>query len=104
MSPPRGISIMCRKTLSRGVKVIHYDGERILGIELKTRDFIILILCIYIPYECKEFYDDFCFYLDQVKCIIEYANTPYVFVMGDFNSDIIDNKLRWNDHITYVKK
>ena len=40
------------------------------------------------PYECNEFYDDFCFYLDKVKCIIESANTPYVFVMGDFNADI----------------
>ena len=86
--PHGGISIMWRKTLSRGVKIIQYDDERILGIELKTSDFIILILCIYMPYECNEFYDDFCFYLDKVKCIIESANTPYVFVMGDFNADI----------------
>ena len=26
--------------------------------------------------------------LDKVKCIIESANTPYIFVMGDFIADI----------------
>ena len=69
--PHSGISIMWRKTLSCGVKIIQYNDERILGIELKTSDFIILILCIYMTYECNEFYDDFCFYLNKVKCIIE---------------------------------
>ena len=29
-------------------------------------------------YECNEFDDDFCFYLDQVKNIIESAYTPYI--------------------------
>ena len=77
-----GISIMWRKILSRRVKIIQYDDERILGIELKTSDFIILILCIYMPYECNEFYDDFCFYLDKIKCTIESANTPYEFCNG----------------------
>ena len=56
--PHDGISIMWRKTLSRGVKIIQYDDKRILGIELKTSDFIILILCMYMPYECNEFYDN----------------------------------------------
>ena len=33
-------------------------------------------------------YDDYCFYLDKFKCIIESASTPYVFILGDFNSNI----------------
>ena len=66
-----GISIMWRKTISHGVKIIQYDDDRILGIELKTSGFIILILCVYMPYECNDNYDDFCFYLDKVKCITE---------------------------------
>ena len=99
--PHGGISIMWRKTLSRGVKIIQYDDERILGIELKTSDFIILILCIYMPYECNEFYDDFCFYLDKVKCIIESANTPYVFVMGDFNADIKSSSIFGSELIEF---
>ena len=99
--PHGGISIMWRKTLSRGVKIIRYDDERILGIELKTSDFIILILCIYMPYECNELYDDFCFYLDKVKCIIESANTPYVFAMGDFNADIKSSSIFGSELIEF---
>ena len=34
------------------------------------------------------FYDDYIFYLNKIKIIIESANTPYVFVLGDFNADI----------------
>ena len=34
------------------------------------------------------FYDDYNFYLDKIKTIIVSAETPYVFVLGDFNADI----------------
>ena len=44
-------------------------------------------------YECNDKYDDFCFYLDKVKCITESANTPYVFAVGDFNADIKSNSV-----------
>ena len=33
-------------------------------------------------------YDDYCFYLDKFKCFIESANTPYVFILGEFNANI----------------
>ena len=45
--PHDGISIMWRKTLSHSGKIIQYDDERNLGIELKTSGFVILTLCIY---------------------------------------------------------
>ena len=34
------------------------------------------------------FYDDYCFYLNKLQCIIEAANTPYVFILGDYNANI----------------
>ena len=48
----------------------------------------LLLLCVYLPYECDMFYDDYIFYLNKIKIFIESANTPYVFVLGDFNADI----------------
>ena len=47
-----------------------------------------MFLCIYLPYECDMFYDDYCFYLNKLQCIIESANTPHVFILGDYNADI----------------
>ena len=34
------------------------------------------------------FHDDYIFYLNKIKIIIESANTPYVYVLGDINADI----------------
>ena len=47
-----------------------------------------LFLTVYLPYECDKFYDDYCFNLSKLQCIIHYANTPYGFILGDFNADI----------------
>ena len=42
--PHGGIRIMWRKTLSNGVKIVQYDDNRMLGLELKTIDFTLLLL------------------------------------------------------------
>ena len=34
------------------------------------------------------YYDEFCFYLSKLQCITTSSNTPYVFILGDFNADI----------------
>ena len=34
------------------------------------------------------FYNDFCFNLSKLRCIIASSNTPYVFILGDFNASI----------------
>ena len=31
---------------------------------------------------------DYCFYLNNLQCIIESANTPYVLILCDYNADI----------------
>ena len=63
----------------------------VLGLQVKTNDCVFLILCVYLPYECDQFFDDYCFYLDKIRCIIDASNTPYIFVLGDFNgSELIE--------------
>jgi len=86
--PHGGVSIMWRKNLSQYANIIQYDDNRILGLELKTNSHVFLFLSVYLPYECDIFYDDYCFYLNKIQCIIETASTPYTFVLGDFNANI----------------
>ena len=50
---------------------------------MKTSDCVFLFLCLYLPYECDQFYDDYCFYNDKIRSIIDAANTPYIFVLGE---------------------
>ena len=47
------------------------------------------------------FYDDYCFYLDKFKCIIESVNTPYVFILGDFNADILSQSIFGSELIEF---
>ena len=79
---------MGKKSLSQSTNIIKYEDTRILGLEIKCNNAILLFLCVYLPNECDMFYDDYIFYLNKIKIIIESANTPYVFVLGDFNADI----------------
>ena len=86
--PHGGIGILWEKSLSQSTNIIKYEDTRILGLEIECNNAILLFLCVYLPYECDMFYDDYIFYLNKIKIIIESANTPYVYVLGDFNADI----------------
>ena len=83
--PHCGLSIMY---LSNSIKTLQYDDSRIIGIEVQSNDFTLLVLTVYLPYECDMHDDDYCFYLSKLQCIIDSANTPYIFILGDFNADI----------------
>ena len=76
------------KSLSHCVEIEKYDDDRILGLQLKINGCMFLFLCVYLPYDCDKFYDDYCFYLDKIRCIIDAVSTPYIFVLGDFNADL----------------
>ena len=67
------------KKLSNLCKPVLYDDPRVLGLEIQSSDFKILLLCVYLPYECDHHYDDFMHYLAKLKNIIDDANTPYVY-------------------------
>ena len=86
--PHGGMSVLWNKSLSNSIKTIQYDDNRILGIEIKSNSSTFLFLSVYLPYECDMYYDDFCFYLSKLQCIIASSNTPYGFILGDFNANI----------------
>ena len=86
--PHGGIGILWKKSLSQSTNIIKYEDTRILGLEIKCNNAILLFLCEFLMYECDMFFDDYIFYLNKIKIIIESANTPYVYVLGDFNADI----------------
>ena len=86
--PHGGLSIMWNKSLSHSIKTVQFDDFRIVGMELQSNDFTLLFITVYLPYECDMHYDDCCFYLSKLQCTIDSAQTPYIFILGDFNADI----------------
>ena len=70
------------------IKTLQYDYSRIIGIEVQSNDFRLLFLTVYLPYECDMHYHDYCIYLSKLQCNIDFAHTPYIIILGDFNADI----------------
>ena len=69
------------------IKIIDYKDPRILGIEIKTGETKLLLICLYMPTDCKENEIDFLHYLGKLDAIIQEADTSNISIMGDWNAD-----------------
>ena len=96
--PYGGIGIMWNKSLSHYVEIVKYDDNRILGLQLKTNGCMFLFLYVYLPNGSDKFYDDYCFYLDKIA---DAASTPCIFVLGDFNADLISESVFGSELIEF---
>ena len=84
-----GLAILWRKTLGSSCKIVTFEEEkRIMGIKVANECQSHLLLNVYLPYCCSDNHDDYLLYLSKVESIINEADTPYVFVLGDFNADV----------------
>ena len=99
--PYGGVEIMWHKKLSKCAKIVQYDDTRIFCLEIMTNNQTFLFVCVYLPYDCDVNYDDYCFYLNKINCIIDTALTPYVFILGDFNANINSDTLFGKEFIDF---
>ena len=74
--PHGSMSVLWNKSLSNPIRTIQFDDNRILGIEVKSMDTILLFLSLYFPYECDIFYNDYCFYLRKLQCLFILLKLP----------------------------
>ena len=85
--PYGGIAILWRKSIADKCNIIDYEDKRVLGIEVTHGDNKLLFLNIYMPYNCESNAEEFKFYLAQISSIFNEHNSPYLFVVGDFNAN-----------------
>ena len=85
--PFGGVAILWRKSLNNLIEIIDYKDPRILGIEIKTRGTKLLLICLYMPTDCKENEIDFLHYLGKLDSIIQEADTSNISIIGDWNAD-----------------
>ena len=70
------------------VNIVSFDDSRILGIDIITRDKILQVLNIYLPYYSNENYDLYLEYVGKISSIIEYRDHRDFIVLGDFNANV----------------
>ena len=87
--PHGGLAILWRKSIAQFCRIQTYSDNRILGIELSnSQSKSILLLNVYLPYNCDANVDSFLQYLGKIDNIVDESETPYVFIIGDFNADL----------------
>ena len=96
--PFGGIAILWRKCFNAYCSIKLYDCDRIIGIEFAYDSFKALFLCVYLPYDYAENFDDYMFYLSQLLQIIEDFSSPYVYICGDFNANVLSHS-RFGDEL-----
>ena len=89
--PFGGVGIMWRKHLNTYCTFKEYACDRIVGLEINCNSFSLLILCIYLPFDSSENYDDYMFYLAKMLQIVEEFGSPYVYICGDFNANLLQS-------------
>ena len=80
--PFGGVGIMWKKRLNTCCKLKTCDCDRIIGLKIDTDNFSILVLCVYLPFDSSENYDDFIFYLAKILQIVKEFRSPYVYICG----------------------
>ena len=125
--PSGGVAILYRKSLSNFVKDIHFDLDWIVGISLNIpNENSIYIISVYLPCNSRENEDEFLEKLGMLVSIINDLESPFVWVLGDFNAHmgpspsefgkylndvclendlkISSNELLKNDSFTYISE
>lgn len=85
--PYGGVGCLWRKELNSRIQVRKYNDPRIMALQLDTGDGTsLLIINVYLPYECPDNHEDYTFYLGMIYSIIQDATTSRVMVIGDWNA------------------
>ena len=91
--PPGGAAIFWKKFLDPRVKVLKFDLNWMIGLQINQDDKEITILNIYLPHCSRDNEEDYILKLGQLINIIDDIESPSIIVMGDFNANIQVNKV-----------
>jgi exonuclease III len=86
--PFGGIAVLWSKYLGNMCKPVLYgDDSSIMGLELTISSEKYLFINVYMPYSCADNQDEFVAGLSKIDSIVQSSDTPFIFVLGDFNAD-----------------
>jgi exonuclease III len=85
--PHGGIAILWKKTLGK-CKITDFSDNRMMVFELQCGEKSLLFVNVYMPCCSEDNYPDFLYYLGKINSIVTDSNSPYVYVLGDYNANI----------------
>ena len=86
---PHGLCFLWRRTLDTFIEPIIYDDEtRLLGLKITTSNATILLLNVYLPYQCDDNIDEYLAILGKIQAISDSFESTNIFIIGDCNANI----------------
>ena len=85
---PKGdLSFMWNKCLDAAISIINFPSDRLLGLQLRLDNSNLLIINVYMPWECPSNADHYGETLGEIHSIIDDSEADYVCIIGDLNAD-----------------
>ena len=96
---PGGVAVFWNKKYDPFVNVFRLNVYWAIGLEINCNKNNFTLINIYTPYESREFEDEFLSRLATIHSFIEDNGSSSVFVVGDFNADLSDQKSLFAKHL-----
>ena len=99
--PRGGVAILWRRSLNKFVNEINFDLDWIAGISLNfPNENAVYIISVYLPCNSRENEDEFLEKLGILASIINDLDSPFVWVLGDFNAHLGPNPSKFGKYLS----
>ena len=96
---PGGVAIMWRSCLDKYVTPFDFNINWLTGIRIQQGTHIFVILCVYMPYECRDNEESYLDNLGTINTIIDELDCTCISILGDWNSDISNMTSLFGNHV-----
>ena len=92
--PRDGLCFLWRRSLDPFIELLIYDDDkRLLGLKITSSNATILLLNVYLSYQRDDNADEYQDILDKIQAIFHSFESVDIFIIGDFNADIMKPSL-----------
>ena len=85
---PGGVALLWKKDISANVKKLEFNSDWAVAIEINLGTSSLVILNIYMPYQCSQNQEQYIDNLWNIYSFIESINTTNFMIIGDWNANL----------------
>ena len=96
---PGGVAILWNKKYDQLVNIIRLGVDWAIGVELSCNDKKLIILNVYMPYECTQNEEEYLCRLAFIVSYIQDNSSSCIYVVGDMNADVTGDNSLFGKHL-----
>ena len=100
--PPGGVAILWKRNLNKIVKPLNLGYDWLCGVCIKNENWAVYILCVYMPCQSRDNYDEFINKCGILLSVINDIDCPNIIIAGDYNANVNDANSMFGAHLREV--